>query len=63
MDKNINSIRVILDLYKNNSISIDEAIQLIEDLYKNKWYYIPYTPIVTYETSQNIPDYKITCTK
>jgi hypothetical protein len=62
MDNNINSIRVILDLYKNNSISIDEAIQLIEDLYKNKWYYIPYMPpIVTYETQKNIPDYKVTC--
>ena len=39
-----NSVSIILNLYKEDSISLDEAAQLIEDLYKNKNYYTPVYP-------------------
>lgn len=39
-----NSISIILDLYKRDNISLDETIQLIEDLYKNKESYVPIYP-------------------
>lgn len=36
------SITIILSLYKENKISMDDAIQLIEDLYKKPSLY-PYS--------------------
>jgi hypothetical protein len=56
------SISIILRQFKEEHISESEAIQLIEDLYKYKNYYIPYWPQTTWE-SPNIPNYEVTCSK
>jgi len=56
-----NSLYIILNQYKKEHITEEEAVQLIEDLYKNNRMYIPYIPIpyippnwpqITYEQPQ-----------
>ena len=54
------SISIILKQFKEEHISESEAIQLIEDLYRYKSYYIPYWPQITYETPQP-QRFEITC--
>ena len=59
------SVKIILNQYKQEHITEDEAIQLIEELCKNNISYIPYYPYwpqVTYDTQQ-FPKYEITCKK
>ena len=51
------SICIILNQFKNEHITEDEAVHLIEDLYRYKNYYIPYWPQITYKTSP----YEIIC--
>ena len=57
------SIKIILNQYKQEHITEDEAVQLIEDIYNTKAVY-PYIypwslPAVTYDTE--FPKYEITC--
>lgn len=58
------SVKIILNQYKQEHITEDEAIQLIEDIYNTKIVY-PYNiypwnlPAVTYDTE--FPKYEITC--
>lgn len=47
-----NSVSIILNLYKKDSISLDEATQLIEDLYTNKGPYLPVYPQITYNPQE-----------
>lgn len=59
---NNSSISIILREYKEKHISEDEAIQLIEDLYRNKTNYVPYWPQITWDNTPNIvPKYEVTC--
>ena len=53
------SIKIILRTYSKGEINDDEAVQLIEDLYRNKVPYIPYY-FQTYEQPIS-PIYKVTC--
>ena len=54
------SISIILKQFKNNHITEEETIQLIEDLYRhNNISYVPYWPQITYH--DNFPKYEITC--
>ena len=65
MTVNNSSISIILNQYKKDNITEEEAIQLIEELCKNNTSYIPYYPYwpqVTYDTQQ-FPKYEITCKK
>ena len=65
MTINNSSISIILNQYKKDNITEEEAIQLIEELCKNNTSYIPYYPYwpqVTYDTQQ-FPKYEITCKK
>ena len=58
-----NSIYIILNQYKKGHITEEEAIQLIEDLYKNKSIYVPIFPYWT-QTTYEQPQYKysdVTC--
>lgn len=61
---NNSSISIILNQYKKDNITEEEAIQLIEELCKNTSYipYYPYWPQITYDT-QKFPNYEITCKK
>jgi hypothetical protein len=61
-----NSVKIILNQYKQEHITEDEAIQLIEDLYSNNTIInnlpsYPWTtyPLITYDTK--FPKYEITC--
>ena len=63
---NESSICIVLEQYKKNHITIEEAIQLIEDLYKgnsNTFIYPSYPtwPQITYDTNPNFQKYEITC--
>ena len=65
--KNMNqeSLRIILKTYSKGGFNEDEAVQLIEELYKSNISYVPYYPYwpqVTYDTQQ-FPKYEITCKK
>ena len=54
------SICIILNQFKNEHITEDEAVHLIEDLYKDRNNYIPIFPSwpqITYKTSP----YEIIC--
>jgi len=56
------SLRIILKIYSKGELNEDEAVQLIEDLYRNKTNYIPYWPQITWNNTPNItPKYEITC--
>ena len=63
---NDSSLKIILDLYKEDKVNQDQAIQLIKDLYykPTEVYTYPYIfsqyPQVTWET-QTFPEYKVTC--
>lgn len=57
------SIYIILNQFKNDHITEDEAVQLIEDLYKGKNNYIPVYPTwpqITYE-QPNYKTHEVTC--
>lgn len=58
------SIYIILNQFKNDHITEDEAVQLIEDLYKGKNNYIPVYyptwPQITYE-QPNYKTHEVTC--
>ena len=55
------SINIILEQYKRGNITEEEAVTLIEDLYRDKQSTItPYWPQITYYT-ETFPDYKVTC--
>jgi len=63
------SLEIILEKFKEDLITREEAVQLIEDLY-NKSTYSPWFvpapsiwPSITYETEKTFPEYKITCSK
>lgn len=56
-----NSVSIILNLYKKDNISLDEATQLIEDLYKNKDSYIPVYPQWPQITYTEPPKWEVTC--
>lgn len=63
---NVNSLEILLDLYKEDKISKEQAVQLIQDLYKPaEVHTYPYWPQVWYTTTPNVPgdfpEYKITC--
>ena len=56
------SIYIILNQYKKEHITEEEAVKLIEDLYRNnKWNTIVYPtwPQVTY--ADTFPKYEVTC--
>ena len=59
------SLEIILEKFKEELITRNEAVQLIEDLYKNTcspWYIpasIPSWPQITYE--EKYPQYEVTC--
>lgn len=58
-----NSLYIILNQYKKEHITEEEAVQLIEDLYKNRTTYIPSYPTwpqITYEQPHYKP-YEVTC--
>lgn len=56
------SLRIILKIYSKGELNEDEAVQLIEDLYKYKTSYVPYWPQITWDNTPNItPKYEITC--
>ena len=59
--KNMNqeSLRIILKTFSKGEFSEDEAVQLIEDLYRCRTSFIPYWPQITYDN--NFPKYEITC--
>ena len=57
---NQESLRIILRTYSKGGFNEDEAVQLIEDLYKYKISYIPYWTQITYEKPQ-YESFKITC--
>ena len=56
---NQESLRIILKTYSKGGFNEDEAVQLIEDLYKYRVNYIPYWPQITYD--DNFPKYEVTC--
>ena len=56
---NQESLRIILKTFSKGGFSEDEAVQLIEDLYKCRVNYVPYWPQITYDN--NFPKYEITC--
>lgn len=56
------SLYIILNQYKKEHITEEEAVKLIEDLYRNnKWNTIVYPtwPQVTY--TDTFPKYEVTC--
>jgi hypothetical protein len=53
------NVKIILNQYKQEHITEDEAVQLIEDLYRCRISYVPYWPQITYDN--NFPKYEITC--
>ena len=56
---NQESLRIILKTFSKGELSEDEAVQLIEDLYRYRTSYVPYWPQITYDN--NFPKYEITC--
>ena len=59
---NQESLRIILRTYSKGGFNEDEAVQLIEDLYRNV-NYIPYWPQITWDNPNITPKYEITCKK
>lgn len=65
------SLEIILEKFKEDLITREEAIQLIEDLYNKNTYFpwgVPAStpsiwPLTTYETEKTYPEYKITCSE
>jgi len=64
---NQESLRIILKTYSKGGFNEDEAVQLIEDLYKNNNiiinnppYYPWINPVVTYEEPK-IQKFEVTC--
>lgn len=66
------SLEIILEKFKEDLITREEAVQLIEDLYTKSTPYSPWyipastpsiLPFTTYETEKTFPEYKITCSK
>ena len=56
------SLRIVLKTYSKGGLNEDEAVQLIEDLYRNKTNYVPYWPQITWDNTPNIvPKYEVTC--
>ena len=56
------SISIILRQFKENHITEDEAIQLIEDLYnKITWTTSPYITWTTSPDYGTFPKYEVTC--
>ena len=56
-----NSIYIILNQFKDEHITEEEAVQLIGDLYRNTYVPVfPTWPQITYETP-TFPKYEITC--
>jgi len=58
-----NSIYIILNQYKKEHITEDEAVTLLEDIFNEKTHYIPSTityPWISYENT--FPTYETTCT-
>lgn len=55
------SIRIILNKYKTDHLSEDDAIKLIEDLNNNNYYY-PWStwPQITWNEN-SFPKYEVTC--
>lgn len=54
------SLRIILKAYSKGGFSEDEAVQLIEDLYKYRVNYIPYWLQTTYGGNQLLK-FETTC--
>lgn len=60
------SIYIILNQYKKENITEEEAVRLIDDLYNNNWNriiyptYPPTWPQITYETT-TFPKFEVTC--
>lgn len=61
MTINGSSISLILNLYKKDSISLDEATQLIEDLYTNRNTYVPIYPQWPQITWTEPQKWEVTC--
>jgi hypothetical protein len=65
------SLEIILEKFKEDLITREEAVQLIEDLCTKSTTYSPWyipvsTPSIwpfTYETEKTFPEYKITCSE
>ena len=62
------SLEIILEKFKEDLITREEAVQLIEDLYNKSTYSPwvvpnPYIWPLPYETEKTFPEYKITCSK
>lgn len=60
------SVKIILNQYKQEHITEDEAVQLIEDLFDkttiNNYPYVPYWPSITYTDGEpKFQKYEITC--
>ena len=60
------SINIILNQYKKENISEEEAAKLIEDLYNKKYVYVPYytssSPYSPYYNNEPTYKYEVTCT-
>ena len=52
------NIQIVLDLYKNDKISLEDAEQLINGFTTQKIQYYPYSPQITWDKF----DYKVTST-
>lgn len=62
-NKSLGSLYIILNQYKKEHITEEEAVQLIEDLYRNKMTYFPAYPTwpqITYE-QPTYKTYEVTC--
>ena len=55
------SLRIILKAYSKGGFNEDEAVQLIEDLYKYRVNYIPYWLQTTYGGNQLLQKFETTC--
>ena len=58
---NQESLRIILKTFSKGGFNEDEAVQLIEDLYRYRTSYIPYWPQITWDNNSITPKYEITC--
>ena len=58
-----NSAKIILNKFKKDLITEEEALILIEDIYSNNSYYYPYWMYRTLDTGTENPfKYEVTCT-
>lgn len=64
-----NSVKIILEKFKEDLITEEEALILIEDIYSNNSYYYPYWTYRTFNTGTENPlkydnpfKYDVTCT-